>query len=129
MGLDIYFHKRRAKEDGETERVKELAYFRKVNSLVAFFENKYGYDREDYEFPITKEMCEELCDTCRLALALPENAEDIMPNTEGFFFGNQEYDDSYFEDLLDILDQVEDDVIPEFKDLKKDEYIAFVTSW
>jgi hypothetical protein len=30
-------------------------------------------------------------------------AKDLLPNTEGFFFGSQEYDEYYFEDIAQVL--------------------------
>jgi hypothetical protein len=126
MGLDIYFSKQKKEEEDTWE---ELAYFRKVNCLVAFFEKHYGYDRNDVEMPITKEMCKHLVELCQLALDNPEEAEKYMPNTGGFFFGSTLYDDSYFEDLGYVIESVKKSVIPAFHNLKDDEEIVFVTSW
>lgn len=62
MGLDIDFVKVR-------QRRKELSYFRKVNFLVKFFNDKIleywgGTILDGLDVPINKEWCEELLEKC-----------------------------------------------------------------
>ena len=62
MGLDISFYKIQRKG-------KELSYFRKVNFLVKFFNDKMieycgGTILDGLDIPIDKEWCEELLDKC-----------------------------------------------------------------
>ena len=62
MGLDISFYKLQRKG-------KELSYFRKVNFLVKFFNDKIveycgGTILNGLDIPIDKEWCEELLDKC-----------------------------------------------------------------
>ena len=62
MGLDIDFCKVKQKR-------KELSYFRKVNFLVKFFNDKIiecgsGPVVNRLDIPITKEWCEELLEKC-----------------------------------------------------------------
>ena len=62
MGLDIYFIKTEQKQ-------KELSYFRKVNFLVKFFNDKIiecGKDPiiDGLDVPINKKWCEELLEKC-----------------------------------------------------------------
>lgn len=62
MGLDIDFCKVKQKR-------KELSYFRKVNFLVKFFNDKIiefgsGPVIDGLDIPITKEWCEELLEKC-----------------------------------------------------------------
>lgn len=62
MGLDIDFLKVR-------QRRKELSYFRKVNFLVKFFNDKIveycgGTILNGLDIPIDKEWCEELLEKC-----------------------------------------------------------------
>ena len=43
------------------------------------------------------------------ALSTNSTAKDLLPTTEGFFFGSQDYDEYYFEDLIDtkaLLDKI-----------------------
>ena len=62
MGLDIDFVKVR-------QRRKELSYFRKVNFLVKFFNDKMieycgGTILDGLDVPIDREWCEELLEKC-----------------------------------------------------------------
>jgi hypothetical protein len=36
-----------------------------------------------------------------------EEAANLLPTQEGFFFGSYEYDEYYFGDLQDTIDQIE----------------------
>lgn len=130
MGLDIYFLKRKRSSENKSEyHEKELAYFRKVNCLVAFFEDQYGFDRNDLAIVITKEMVNDLIERCDEVLLNPELAPDRMPNTGGFFFGSTAYDEYYFDNLEDIIRNMKEYVLPEFDKLKDNEDIVFYTSW
>lgn len=79
MGLDIYFTKRT--DEG-------IGYFRKVNFLVRFFEDK-GFDVM-YQTPlkITREHAEELLSRCNQILEDHSLAEILLPTMPGFFFGS-----------------------------------------
>lgn len=130
MGLDIYFLKRKRSSGNKSKyHDEELAYFRKVNCLVAFFENQYGFDRNDLDMVITKEMVEDLINRCDKVLLNHELAPDRMPNIGGFFFGSTEYNEFYFENLEYIIRSMETWVLPKFDELKDDEDIVFYTSW
>ena len=92
-------------------------YYRKVNYLFAYFENKgklydecYAFvDRDDIEDIIRR--CEEILEAKNEGDNLDEGetpedlAESLLPTTSGFFFGSTEYDDWYFHDVKDCLNQ------------------------
>ncbi|MDT2914439.1 hypothetical protein [Lactococcus lactis] len=137
MGLDQYFEiqkKRSEKEleeeirrifideqpsDQEIENMlyftSELAYFRKFNALQNYFEKKFNLDNcekvimEDYIY-------EDLLDRTTKVLNAHQQktqteAEEIaiklLPNTEGFFYGSQEYDEYYYEDVEKLIDDLQ----------------------
>ena len=137
MGLDQYFEiqkKRSEKEleeeirrifineqpsDQEIENMRyftnELAYFRKFNALQNYFEEKFNLDNcekvimEDYIY-------EDLLDRTTKVLTAHQQktqteAEEIaiklLPNTEGFFYGSQEYDEYYYEDVEKLIDDLQ----------------------
>ena len=137
MGLDQYFEiqkKRSEKEleeeirrifideqpsDQEIENIlyftSELAYFRKFNALQNYFEKKFNLDNcekvimEDYIY-------EDLLDRTTKVLNAHQQktqteAEEIaiklLPNTEGFFYGSQEYDEYYYEDVEKLIDDLQ----------------------
>jgi hypothetical protein len=119
MGLDINFVRIKTVEEN-------LAYFRKVNFLVGFFENYFDKEIENCEnFKITKKSVEELKTRCEKVLANHKLAEELLPTREGFFFGSLNYDEYYFEDVAQVLDTCKEVLLPEFEDLEDDEHIAF----
>lgn len=99
MGLDIYFNK---------VKRTEIGYFRKVNFLVAYFE-KLGMDVER-QAPISfgLEELNDLIEKCKAVLADNSRAEELLPTMDGFFFGNTEYNECYFNDVSRVLDLCEE---------------------
>lgn len=81
MGLDISFYKIQRKG-------KELSYFRKVNLLVKFFNDKMveyceGTILDGLDIPIDKEWCEELLEKCnKIVDKYNELKTSYTPNTD-----------------------------------------------
>lgn len=81
------------------------AYFRKVNFVYAFFQNKLV----DEVAWVTKDDVEELIARCEKVLADKGNvelAEELLPTQAGFFFGSTDYDGWYYHDVKDCLKQM-----------------------
>jgi len=118
MGLDIYFTKKSA---------EEIGYFRKVNFLVKFFEDR-GFDTPNQTpLKITKEDAEELLHRCDKVLSDRSLAEILLPTMSGFFFGCTDYDEYYFEDVQEVRDYLKNTLLPEFDKLGSNETIYFET--
>lgn len=118
MGLDIYFNKK---------KTKNIGYFRKVNFLVKFFGDK-GFDVENQvPFKFYIEDAQELLDRCNKVLKNHKLAEELLPTVDGFFFGNTDYDEYYFDNVKTVRDYVKDELIPAFNELDNDEGIYFET--
>lgn len=116
MGLDLYIEK--------ISR-KELAYFRKYNFLIPFFEEFYGIEIENLrDVPIGKESIEELIRRCKEILNDPTLADKLLPTTEGFFFGNTGYNEYYYEAIKDCLDKCLE-ILSKFDTLESGESIVF----
>lgn len=99
MGLDIFFWKVKREEFG---------YFSKVNFLIPFFESR-GYNIENcVPIRIDREDFEDLLERCNKVLSNHDLAKELLPTQDGFFFGNTEYNDWYFEDVKSVKDYVED---------------------
>ena len=85
----------------------EVAYFRKVNFLLPYF----GYEENCSEIVIDKCEVEELIDDCKRVLATKDTdeaesvADELLPTEEGFFFGNTDYDEWYFNDVQRVMDK------------------------
>ena len=136
MGLDIYFEKRK---NNNQNIVKNLAYFRKVNFLVSFFEVKVGGLENCEPKTIEKWMVEQLIETCcEIANTYNKNkdnrlkwlklAESTLPTTDGFFFGSTEYDKYYIQDVRDTRDMMRK-ILPKFDTLKEGETITIMIDY
>lgn len=116
MGLDLYIEK--------VSR-KELAYFRKVNFLIPFFENYFDVKIENLkDLELTKSSIKELKDRCEHILRDHTLAKDLLPTRGGCFFGSVSYDRYYYEDVESVLNSC-NTVLQEFDQLKKGESIIF----
>lgn len=105
----------------------EVGYFRKVNFLVKFFENK-GFDVENQTpLHIYKEDVEELIEACKMVLDNHTLASGVLPTMEGFFFGNTDYNKHYFDNVESVLNYCEMELLPMFDKLGDDECIVFTT--
>lgn len=118
MGLDIYFIKK-------SER--EIGYFRKVNFLVKFFEDR-GFDTPNQTpLRISKEDAKELLRRCEEVLKNHSLAETLLPTMGGFLFGDTDYNDDYFKSVKEVADYVRDVLLPEFDKAESNEEIYFGT--
>ena len=118
MGLDIYVNK---------VKYHRLGYFRKVNFLVRFFENK-GFDVE-HQTPLCfdRDIAKELLDLCNQVLEDHSKAKELLPTMGGFFFGSTDYDEYYFKNVEEVRNWVKETLLPKFDDLEANEYIEFST--
>ena len=104
MGLDMYLNKRvRVNEDSVDETI---VYWRKANAIHKFFTDiNEQYDSCE-TIEVTKDMLGELLDRCTEVLANRDRADELLPTTEGFFFGTTEYDDWYFKNIEDTVKEI-----------------------
>lgn len=116
MGLDITFNRHISSEVG---------YFRKVNFLVQFFENKGLNVEEQKPLIIYKEDAEELLLKCEQVLKDKSKGPELLPTREGFFFGSTDYNDYYYDSVLEVSKFIKDKLLPTFDELDSDEFITF----
>lgn len=149
MGLDIYFNKTKRTEwkhfqnelsdyenlpKGEQNegnnpyddfKPEEIGYFRKVNFLMSFFD----YDGNCEYKEIAKCELEDLRDACaEISKMEPINKErcaELLPTQSGFFFGNTDYDQWYFNDVKEVFEWV-DGVLDHLAD---DEVVLMYCWW
>lgn len=120
MGLDIFITKKKR---------TNLGYFRKVNFLVKFFEER-GFDVENQTpLVINKDDAKELLSACEEVLKDNSKASEILPTMSGFFFGSTDYNDYYYKDVEEVRNYVKNKLLPEFDTLDEDEEIYFETSY
>jgi hypothetical protein len=103
MGLDMYAWKTKDKED---EKVSELAYWRKHNRLHGWMGDLWeekGYPNQhgdSYQFNcIPLELTKD--DLLELRKAIKNRT---MPDTQGFFFGHDSYDEGEYQKEVDKYD-------------------------
>lgn len=116
MGLDMFL----LDQNG-----LEIGYWRKANQIHNWFvENIQGGIDDCGDYPVTISQLDELKTLCQEVLDDKSKAEELLPTRAGFFFGSIEYDDYYFDELIDtirIIDNIKnDDEITE---------ISYVASW
>ena len=101
MGLDMYIND---KHDNE------IIYWRKANYINKWFESHLkcnGYIENLSRYPINKRILSSLKTDCRKVLTNHELAPILIPTQHGPFFGSYEYDESYFNQLLYTIDNID----------------------
>lgn len=91
---------------------ERVGYWRKANAIHNWFVAKVqdGVD-ECQEASVSIKQLTELRDECQKVLEFKDKADEILPTADGFFFGNVEYNEWYFQDLeytVDILNEILD---------------------
>ena len=81
------------------------AYFRKVNFLFKYFEDKGKMVDQYYAF-VEAEDVEDIIDRCQRINKDHSLADSLLPTQCGFFFGSTDYDEYYFYDIQDCLRQM-----------------------
>ena len=81
------------------------AYFRKVNFLFKYFEDRGKMVDEYYAF-VEQEDVEDIIYKCERILKDNSLAHALLPTQNGFFFGSTDYDGWYFSDVKDCLKQM-----------------------
>ena len=100
---------------------QEVAYFRKVNFLLPFFE--YGENCSRLEIDGYK--IDELLVKCKQVLEDHSLAETLLPTQRGFLFGNTEYNDWYFDDVKEVYDKFSEIA----EDFNSDEDMLSMVCW
>lgn len=86
----------------------EVCYWRKVNAVHQWFvDNCQGGEDDCRQSHVSREQLENLLQGCKDVLANRDKADEILPTASGFFFGSTEYDEYYFNDIEDTVNQLE----------------------
>ena len=84
---------------------EQVAYWRKANQIRGWFAELLGEDSNGVcKGKVNKEDIEKLLDTCKQVLINSSLAKTLLPTTEGFFFGSNEYDEYYFDDIEETVE-------------------------
>ena len=95
--------------DGKIKTITvEAGYWRKANQVHNWFVKNVQDGEDDCRSAhVSREKLAELRDICQQAIDKPEHAHMMLPRVEGFFFGNKEYDQWYFEQLRDTIEVID----------------------
>ena len=100
------------------------AYFRKVNFLFKYYEDRGKMYDQYYAFTDADDI-DDIIDRCEQVLQDHSLANELLPTQSGFFFGSTDYDDWYFSDVKDCLKQMK-----KYRKLLKDGVTGYVIfSW
>jgi hypothetical protein len=86
----------------------QVAYWRKANQIHKWFVDhvQNGVDNCE-EYYVSRDQLQLLLDSCKIVLIDKEEASQLLPVQEGFFFGSYEYNEYYFSDIKDTIEQLE----------------------
>ena len=154
MGLDMYLYKKTFLYTGEWVReeercevivnqggkphptinpkkikeiVEEVGYWRKANQIHNWFVKNVQKDQDDCkEYRVDYEQLRDLLNACEDVLDDHSKAEQLLPTGSGFFFGNTDYDEYYFEKVQNTYDILMS--IMSAPDADTEEYI-YQSSW
>ena len=90
--------------DNAGMRVKEVRceamYWRKANAIHYWFVQNVQSGADDCrEYFVSRDSLRSLLAVCEKVLDDPSKVDDILPPSEGFFFGSTEIDDWYWDDV------------------------------
>jgi hypothetical protein len=78
----------------------ELMYWRKANAIHNWFVKHVQDGIDDCKpYSVSRKQLTDLKDVCERVLGWKELATDLIPPTDGFFFGSTEIDEFYWADL------------------------------
>ena len=130
MGLDMYLYGVISNFNlhdyniGQVKTYVEIGYWRKSNQIHKWFVDNIqdGVDN-CATYYLDKNHLIELKEKCQEVLKNPEKAEELLPVEEGFFFGSQEYDEWYFDNIQATIEIIDWAIEKEY------DYFAYSSSW
>jgi hypothetical protein len=84
---------------------EEVGYWRKANQIHFWFVNNVQNDVDNCgEYYVSVDHMETLLELCQKVKADNLLAEELLPPQSGFFFGETEYDEWYFNGIDNTID-------------------------
>ena len=88
---------------------EQVAYWRKFNALHGWFINNCGGGVDDcQDISVDEEKLKELLETLKEVSSNFTKADELLPPTQGFFFGSDEVDEYYKEEVNSTIKIIED---------------------
>lgn len=102
-----------------------VGYWRKANHIHKWFvENVQDGNDNCGEYEVGREQLCCLLDLCKKIMEKRDQAADILPTQDGFFFGSTEYDEGYFQDI-----QLTIDILQKSLAIPSGWYFTYSSSW
>jgi hypothetical protein len=114
MGLDMYL----------TRIPKTEVYWRKANAIHNYMVEHHDYDENCSRIELSRDDIEELRNRCTDVLSDRSLAPELLPTTDGFFFGDLEYNEWYF----NTLERTEQELTALLSDNSWD-FMIYQASW
>ena len=138
MGLDMYLEARRFISDWRDEDkplqeavnaaipdrgdmnvntvICQAAYWRKANQIHKWFVDNVQDGKDDCgTYYVSQEQLKSLRDVCQRVLENRNLANVLLPSQGGFFFGGTDYDQGYYDDLKDTVEQLDKLLDPKYQ--------------
>jgi hypothetical protein len=80
----------------------KIAQWRKANQIHNWFVQNVQHGEDDCrKYSVDKAQLKELLNVCTTVATARDNAlsEELLPTTSGFFFGNTDFDEYYYDDV------------------------------
>jgi hypothetical protein len=88
--------------------IEEAGYWRKANAIHKWFVDNCQDGEDDCRDAYVEfNQLQTLLDLCRIVIIDKSKAEQLLPSTSGFFFGNTEYDEWYYKDIENTIEILE----------------------
>ena len=88
---------------------EQVAYWRKFNALHGWFINNCGGGVDEcQDISVDEEKLKELLETLKEVSSNSTKADELLPPTQGFFFGSDEVDEYYKEEVNSTIKIIED---------------------
>jgi len=84
------------------------AYWRKANQIHKWFVENVQNGKDDCgEYPVNYSTLKKLQELCVQVIKDKDMAKVSLPTQDGFFFGNTNYDEFYYGDIEDTINQIQ----------------------
>lgn len=108
----------------------KVGYWRKANAVHGWFvENCQEGNDDCKDYYVSKEQAQDLLDLCNQVIADHSLAQEKLPTQSGFFFGSQEYNEYYFEDIVYTKELLEKVIAFLETEEGKEYQIIYSSSW
>lgn len=114
----------------ETRTDYQVGYWRKANAIHNWFVENCAEGVDDCrDIYVSREQAKDLLTLCDKVLADHSKAREELPTQQGFFFGSQEYNEWYFEDIKYTQELLEK-VVAFLETKEGEDYdIVYCASW